>query len=134
LPPPAADILDTNRIRRSPRDFFKAHGGRKREDGDRQMTADHDSKTRQPQPPEDGPGPCDTERQSMRVSRWTSLLYLVVALAAPVLVYSGPDVLSPSAEVIADAALVGHFGVARLPRCAARNAAGERQAPARKGC
>ncbi len=39
--------------------------------------------------------------------RWVAFVYFVVALAAPVLVYSGPDVLSPVAPVIAGEALDG---------------------------
>ena len=39
--------------------------------------------------------------------RWVAFVYLVVALAAPVLVYSGPDVLSPVASIIAGEAIDG---------------------------
>jgi hypothetical protein len=39
--------------------------------------------------------------------RWVTLLYVVVALAAPLIMYAGPDVLSPAAPVIADDALDG---------------------------
>jgi hypothetical protein len=39
--------------------------------------------------------------------RWVAFVYLIVALAAPQLVYSGPDVLSPVVPVIAGEALDG---------------------------
>ena len=77
----------------------------------------------------------NTERESTRVSRWTSLLYLVVALAAPVLVYSGPDVLSPSAPAIADAALDGRFTIHRHAKCNTTNRAGAKsETAARDDC
>jgi hypothetical protein len=50
-------------------------------------------------------------RWSRRLSRLTSALYLVVALAAPFLLYFGPDVLSPAAPVIATAAADGHLSL-----------------------
>ena len=62
------------------------------------------------------------DEQSTRVSRWTSVLYLMTALATPLLLYFGPDVLSPAAPAIANAALDGRFSVHRHPACvAARN-------------
>jgi len=39
--------------------------------------------------------------------RWVALIYVVVALAAPLIMYVGPDVMSPAAPVIADGALDG---------------------------
>ena len=59
----------------------------------------------------------DVEQQSRRVSRWVSILYLVVALATPLLLYFGPDVLSPTAPAIANAALDGRFTVHRRMAC-----------------
>ena len=62
------------------------------------------------------------DEQSTRVSRWTSVLCLMTALATPLLLYFGPDVLSPAAPAIANAALDGRFSVHRHPACvAARN-------------
>ena len=46
-----------------------------------------------------------------RVSRWVVVIYIVVALAAPLLMYAGPEVMSPAAPVIADKALDGEFAV-----------------------
>ncbi len=57
------------------------------------------------------------EEQSTRVSKWTSILYLAIALATPLLVYSGPDVMSPAAPAIADAAINGHLTLYRHPPC-----------------
>lgn len=76
----------------------------------------------------------EDEGKSTRVSRWTSLLYVVVALAAPVLVYSGPDVLSPSAPAIADAALHGRFTLHRQAKCVAKGARADRPAKAGGTC
>jgi hypothetical protein len=59
------------------------------------------------------------EEQSSRVSRWTSVLYWMVALATPVLLYFGPDVLSPTVPAIANAALDGRFTVHGHPACVA---------------
>ena len=58
--------------------------------------------------------PSDVEQRSRRVSRWMSILYLATALAAPVLLYFGPDVLSPTAPAIANAALDGRFTMHQL--------------------
>jgi hypothetical protein len=44
---------------------------------------------------------------SWRTGRWVTLIYVVVALGAPLLVYAGPDVMSPTAPLIADKALDG---------------------------
>lgn len=55
----------------------------------------------------------DVEEGSRRVSRFVSILYLCTALAAPLLLYYGPDVLSPTAPAIANAALDGRFAVQR---------------------
>ena len=41
-------------------------------------------------------------------SRWVVLIYLIVALGAPLLVYAGPE-LMPAAPLIADKALDGQF-------------------------
>lgn len=76
----------------------------------------------------------NTEKESTRISRFTSILYLVVALAAPVLVYSGPDVLSPSAPAIADAALAGRFTVHRHAACTAKDASPNRTTPVSTHC
>jgi hypothetical protein len=51
------------------------------------------------------------ERRPRRLSRLTLALYLVVALAAPLVVYFGPDVLSPAAPAIATAAADGRFSL-----------------------
>lgn len=59
----------------------------------------------------------------MHVSRWMSVLYFVTALAAPVLVYFGPDVLSPAAPAIANAALDGRFAFDAHAACKAATAA-----------
>lgn len=59
----------------------------------------------------------NVEEDSRRVSRWVSILYLVTALAAPLLLYFGPDVLSPAAPAIANAALDGRFTVHRRATC-----------------
>jgi len=39
--------------------------------------------------------------------RWVAFIYVVIALAAPLIMYVGPDVMSPAAPVIADGALDG---------------------------
>jgi hypothetical protein len=46
---------------------------------------------------------------SLRTGRWVTLIYVVVALGAPLLVYAGPDVMSPTAPLIADKALDGEL-------------------------
>ena len=51
------------------------------------------------------------ERRPRRLSRLTTAVYLIVALAAPLVVYFGPDVLSPAAPVIATAAADGRFSL-----------------------
>jgi hypothetical protein len=79
-------------------------------------------------------GYSNSEKESTRISRFTSILYLVVALAAPVLVYSGPDVLSPSAPAIADAALAGRFTVHRDAACGAKDASANRKTPVSTRC
>jgi hypothetical protein len=48
-------------------------------------------------------------RASFRTGRWVTLIYVVVALGAPLLVYAGPDVMSPTAPLIADKALDGEL-------------------------
>ena len=48
---------------------------------------------------------------SSRLSRWVVVIYIVAALAAPLLMYAGPEVMSPAAPVIADKALDGEFTV-----------------------
>lgn len=58
------------------------------------------------------------EREARRFSRWMSILYLAVALVAPLAIFSGPDVLSPTAPAIANAALDGHFAIHRERACA----------------
>ena len=60
------------------------------------------------------------EEDSTRMSRWASILYLFFALAAPVLVYFGPDVMSPAAPVIANQALDGHLSFHPSSTVAAR--------------
>ncbi|HEX6138760.1 MAG TPA: hypothetical protein VF059_13990 [Casimicrobiaceae bacterium] len=54
-------------------------------------------------------GPSVSEEQANRVSKWIAAVYVAVALATPVLVYSGPDVMTPTAPAIAEAALDGHL-------------------------
>lgn len=39
--------------------------------------------------------------------RWVAFIYVVIAVAAPLIMYVGPDVMSPAAPVIADGALDG---------------------------
>jgi hypothetical protein len=51
------------------------------------------------------------ERRSRRLSRVTSALYVIVTLAAPLVVYFGPDVLSPAAPAIATAAADGRLSL-----------------------
>jgi hypothetical protein len=41
-------------------------------------------------------------------SRWVVLIYLIIALGAPLLAYAGPE-LMPAAPLIADKALDGQF-------------------------
>jgi hypothetical protein len=61
------------------------------------------------------------EEHSTRVSKWTSILYLAIALATPVLVYSGPDVMSPATPAFANAAIDGHLTLHRLAPCPAKS-------------
>jgi hypothetical protein len=68
----------------------------------------------------------DVEADSRRVSRWMAILYLATALAAPLVLYFGPDVLSPTAPAIANAALDGRFTVHRHAACNATSAANAR--------
>jgi len=55
--------------------------------------------------------PAQPEERSQRVSRWAVVIYVLVALATPLLLYAGPDVLSPTAPAIAEAALDGHLSM-----------------------
>ena len=59
----------------------------------------------------------------MHASRWMSILYFVTLLGAPVLLYVGPDVLSPAAPAIANAALDGRFTFDAHAACKAATAA-----------
>ena len=81
-------------------------------------SAPHDSGAVYP-----GCGYSHAEEDSARVSRWTSIVYLIVALAAPALVYFGPDVMSPAAPVIATQALDGHLAIHRASAPPAARAA-----------
>jgi hypothetical protein len=72
--------------------------------------------------PQDAPVP-DVEEGSRRLSRWLSILYVVAALAAPLLLYFGPDVLSPTAPAIANAALDGRFTMRAAVTCKAKDTA-----------
>jgi hypothetical protein len=53
----------------------------------------------------------DADAQSRRVSRWAVVAYVVVTLATPLLLYAGPDVLSPAAPAIAEAARGGELPI-----------------------
>ena len=75
--------------------------------------------------------PENVEEQSRRVSRWMSILYLVAALGAPLLLYFGPDVVSPTAPAIANAALDGRLTMHPAPACAAKSTASAATATAR---
>ena len=46
-----------------------------------------------------------------RASHWIAALYFVIAIAAPFLLYAGPDVLSPAVAAIADHAVDGSFAL-----------------------
>lgn len=61
-------------------------------------------------------GHSNAEADSARVSRWTSIVYLIVGLAAPAILYLGPNVMSPAAPVIANQALDGHFAIHRASK------------------
>jgi hypothetical protein len=43
--------------------------------------------------------------------RWIALLYVVIALATPFLLYAGPEVMSPAVPAIADHAVDGTFAL-----------------------
>ena len=61
----------------------------------------------------------NVEEQSRRVSRWVSILYLVAALATPLVLYFGPDVLAPTTPAIGNAALDGRLSIpGTIPRTA----------------
>ena len=51
------------------------------------------------------------------MSKWTSIVYLAIALATPVLVYSGPDVMSPATPAFAAAAIDGQLSLHRHATC-----------------
>lgn len=97
-----------------PRAFFQ---------GEAAMTTTHDEGS-EPMSPRSERAESDyslAEERSTRVSKWTSILYLAIALAAPVLVYSGPDVMSPATPAFANAAIDGHLTLHRLAPCPARS-------------
>ena len=50
-----------------------------------------------------------------RGSAWVAIVYVVIALATPLLVYAGPSAISPAACVIAEAAMDGHFALGPHP-------------------
>ena len=80
-----------------------------------------------------GGGPLDAP--STRISRLTTMLYVLFAVGAPALVHWGPDVLSPTAPAIANAALDGRLALPAHPLCAARKTfAARRTAAAYGGC
>ena len=74
------------------------------------------------------------DRRSTRISRLTTVLYLLFALGAPALVHWGPDVLSPTAPAIANAALDGRLALPPHPLCAATKTLSPRRASAAPGC
>lgn len=56
-----------------------------------------------------------------RGSRWVAVVYVVVALAAPLLLYAGPQVMSPAAPVIVEKALHSEMALRlRMPKAAAK--------------
>jgi len=55
--------------------------------------------------------PTAPEERSRRVSRWAVVVYVVVTLATPLLIYAGPDVMSPAAPAIAEAARDGELSM-----------------------
>lgn len=73
-------------------------------------------------------GPVNVEANSRRLSRWMSILYVATALATPLFLYFGPDVLSPTAPAIANAALDGHFTMHPDVACNAKTGANVRSA------
>ena len=46
-----------------------------------------------------------------RGARWVVVALVAVALATPLLLYNGPDLMYPAAPVIADEALEGHLSL-----------------------
>lgn len=44
-----------------------------------------------------------------RATRWVAAIYFIIALATPLLLYAGPEVLSPAAPAIAEHAVDGTF-------------------------
>ena len=52
-----------------------------------------------------------TDPAARRGARWVVVALVAVALATPLLLYSGPDVMYPAAPVIADEALEGHLSL-----------------------
>ena len=77
------------------------------------MTTDSDANVEM----REDPTLVNVEERSRRLSRWLSILYVVAALGAPLLLYFGPDVLSPTAPAIANAALDGHFTMHATANC-----------------
>jgi hypothetical protein len=64
------------------------------------------------------------EPSPRRGARWVVVTLVAVALATPLLLYRGPDVLSPAAPVIAEEALEGHLSLhAYTPRASDEPAA-----------
>jgi hypothetical protein len=51
------------------------------------------------------------DRSNRRGARWVVVALIAVALATPLLIYSGFDVMYPAAPVIADEALEGHLSL-----------------------
>ena len=54
---------------------------------------------------------CDSRSHERRGARWAAIVYVALALATPIIVYAGPDVMSPAVPVIADAAAEGHLAL-----------------------
>jgi hypothetical protein len=52
-----------------------------------------------------------THKTKEGASRWIAALYIVIALATPLLLYAGPEVLSPAVPAIADHAVDGTFAI-----------------------
>jgi hypothetical protein len=78
--------------------------------------------------------PSRGERNVRRFSHWMTILYLAVALIAPLAIFSGPDVLSPTAPAIANAALDGHFAIHRSVCADAHAKAAAAHRVMRKAC
>jgi len=57
----------------------------------------------------DAPGFLACRPVRERASRWVAAIYFIVALATPLLLYAGPEVLSPAAPAIAEHAVDGTF-------------------------